>query len=87
MVRTDFFHWNGQDFLLIVDYYSKYWETERLHNISSALVIKKMKMMFSRLGIPEVVLEVIMEHSTHQEHSKNLKSHRVFITSTVAQNI
>ena len=54
-VGTDLFYWNGQDFVLLVDYYSRYWEIERLHNISSKTVIKKLKMMFSRLGIPEIV--------------------------------
>mgnify|MGYP001800768086 CR=1 FL=1 len=51
-IGTDLFHWYGQDFLLVVDHHSKYWEIERLHSLSSMTVIKKMKMMFSRLGIP-----------------------------------
>ena len=55
VIGRDFLHWNGQDFLLVVEHHNKYWEIGRLHNISSALVIKKMKMIFSRLGFPEVV--------------------------------
>ena len=49
---TDFFYWNGQDFLLIVDYYSRYWEIEKLTSIKSRTVIKKLKKMFAILGIP-----------------------------------
>ena len=27
---TDLFHWNGQEFVLVVNYYSRYWEIETL---------------------------------------------------------
>ena len=30
IVGTDLFNWNSQNFLLVVDYHSKYWGTERL---------------------------------------------------------
>ena len=53
VVGTDLFYWNGQDFLLIVDYYSRYWEIEKLTNIRSKTVIQKLKKIFARLGIPE----------------------------------
>ena len=52
---VDLFHWNGQNFLLVVDYHSKYREIKRLYSTISVLVIQKMKMTFSRLGIPKVV--------------------------------
>nr|XP_004211966.2 uncharacterized protein K02A2.6-like [Hydra vulgaris] len=55
IVGTDLFHWNNQDFIIVVDYYSRYWEIKRLHNIQSQTVIKKLKMIFSRLGIPQIV--------------------------------
>nr|XP_047146762.1 uncharacterized protein K02A2.6-like [Hydra vulgaris] len=55
IVGTDLFHWNNQDFIIVVDYYSRYWKIERLHNIQSQTVIKKLKMIFSRLGIPQIV--------------------------------
>lgn len=56
MIGTDLFYWNNQDLLLVVDYYSHYWEIERLYNTISTTVIKKMKGIFSRLGIPEQVI-------------------------------
>ena len=55
IVGVDLFHWNGQNFLLVVDYHSKYREIKRLYSTTSVLVIQKMKMTFSRLGIPKVV--------------------------------
>ena len=55
MVGSDLFHWNDQDFVLVVDYYSRYWEIEKLHKTDAATVIKKIKNVFSRMGIPEVM--------------------------------
>ena len=55
MVGSDLFHWNDQDFVLVVDYYSRYWQIEKLHKIDAATVIKKIRNVFSRMGIPEVL--------------------------------
>ena len=55
VVGTDLFYWNGQDNLIIVDYYSRYWEIVRLHNTRSAVVIQKLKETLLRSGIPEVL--------------------------------
>ena len=55
IVASDLFNWNNQDFVIVVDYYSKYWEIERLYDTKSITIVKKMKKMFSRLGIPETL--------------------------------
>ena len=55
IVGTDLFHWNDQNFLLVVDYHRKYWDIESLYSTTSITAIRKIKMMFSILGIPEVV--------------------------------
>ena len=55
IVASDLFNWNNQDFVIVVDYYGKYWEIERLYNTKSITIVKKMKKMFSRLGIPETL--------------------------------
>ena len=55
IVASDLFNWNNQDFIIVVDYYSKYWEIERLNDTKSITIVKKMKKMFSRLGIPETL--------------------------------
>ena len=55
MVGSDLFHWNEQDFVLVVDYYSRYWEIEKLHKTDAATTIKKIKSIFSRTEIPEIV--------------------------------
>ena len=40
-----------------MDYYSRYWEIEKLYSSKAGAVttIKKIKNMFSRIGIPEIV--------------------------------
>ena len=55
-VAADLFHLNGQQYLLIVDYFSGFWEVEPLQSTLSSDVIKKMKMHFARYDIPDVVV-------------------------------
>jgi hypothetical protein len=54
-VGTDLFHWNGSDYLIVVDYYSRYFEIAKLENISSKTVITHFKSIFARHGIPSMV--------------------------------
>ena len=55
IVASDLFNWNNQDFVIVVDYYSKYWEMEKSYGTKSIAIVKKMKKIFSRLGIPETL--------------------------------
>ncbi|CAB3983185.1 retrotransposon-like family member retr-1 [Paramuricea clavata] len=48
VVATDLFEWDRKDFLLVVDYYSCFFEVEQLQSTTSISVIKKMKPMFAR---------------------------------------
>ena len=65
MVGTDLFHWDGMDFLLVVDYYSIFIEIDRLHNLKSEKVISKMKIMFSRYGMKSYVQITVHNLTTH----------------------
>lgn len=56
VVATDLFTWNNEDYLVTVDYYSRYFELDRLHSTTSAAVIHKLKAAFARHGIPETVI-------------------------------
>ncbi|KAL1249126.1 hypothetical protein QQF64_020131 [Cirrhinus molitorella] len=53
VVGTDLFTWNEQNYFVLVDYYSRYFEMERLHSCTAAAVIAKLKAAFARHGIPE----------------------------------
>ena len=58
MVGSDSLNSCSQDFVLVVDYYSRYWDIEKLYRTDSATVIKKLNFWysyFSRMGIPEVM--------------------------------
>uniref|UniRef100_A0A8C6KCM5 Gypsy retrotransposon integrase-like protein 1 n=1 Tax=Nothobranchius furzeri TaxID=105023 RepID=A0A8C6KCM5_NOTFU len=53
VVASDRFTWRGRDYLVVVDYYSRYFEVERLFSTTAGSVIKKLKAIFARHGIPE----------------------------------
>ncbi|KAF2893713.1 hypothetical protein ILUMI_12461 [Ignelater luminosus] len=56
-VGMDIYEINNQTFLIIVDYYSKYPEIMSLHNdLTVDNIINKMKAIFSRHGIPKIVM-------------------------------
>ena len=55
-VGSDLFELEGRDYLITVDYYSNFWEIDRLRSTSSPEVIRKLKAHFARYGIPEEVI-------------------------------
>ena len=55
VVGTDLFELNGEKYLLLVNYYSQYPEIVKLSTTTSSAIIKMLKPMFARHGIPEVV--------------------------------
>lgn len=55
-IGSDLFHYNGSEFLLCVDYFSKYPEIYKLTETTSRGVINAMKSVFARHGIPDIVI-------------------------------
>ena len=55
IIATDLFTWNGGNYVVVVDYYSCYWEIVLLNSTTSMAVINKLKQVFARHGIPETV--------------------------------
>ena len=55
-VGMDLFSFKGRDYLLVVDYFSNYPEVCLLNDTHSGSVIMKLKSIFSRFGIPKVVI-------------------------------
>ena len=68
MVATDLFQWDGADYLLIVDYYSRFIEFCRLPNTSSSMV--HTKSIFARHGIPKSVRSDNGPQLSAMEYSK-----------------
>lgn len=55
-VGTDLCHYKESEFLLCVDYFSKFPEITTLRDTTSCSVIIAVKSMFERHGIPDVVI-------------------------------
>ena len=55
IVVTDLSLWNDVNYVVVVDYYSRYWETASLRSTTITAVIEKLKQIFSRNGIPETI--------------------------------
>ena len=55
-IATGLFIWNNQEYLVVVDYFGKYFEVEKLYKITSQAVIPKLKKIFSRFGITQKVV-------------------------------
>lgn len=55
-VGADIFELGSQQFLIMVDYWSNYFEVQELKRITSASVIHALKVQFARHGIPEVLV-------------------------------
>jgi hypothetical protein len=52
-LAADIFHWEGADYLVLIDYFSKYIEADKLANLTSQQLIEVFKAQISRHGIPE----------------------------------
>ena len=55
-VATNLFSFNGDNFLVIVDYFSNYIEMEKLRSQTSPAVINVLKTIFALHGIPDTVV-------------------------------
>lgn len=55
-VGIDYFTLAGKDYLLIVDYFSKYPEVLQMNSKTADVTIAKMKSIFARHGIPSTVV-------------------------------
>ena len=55
MVATDLFMWEQNNYMVVVDYYSRYIEVAKLENTTSRTVVNHTKSIFARHGIPDVV--------------------------------
>ena len=53
-IGSDLFYFRRIDFLVVVDYFSKYLIMRKIHNSTSSTVIKELGMIFSEFGKPQV---------------------------------
>ncbi|KAL8621136.1 hypothetical protein ACOMHN_004807 [Nucella lapillus] len=55
-VAADFCEFKGEQYLILVDYYSRYLEIAHLVRASADVTIKKMKNIFAHHGVPETLV-------------------------------
>ncbi|XP_064614575.1 uncharacterized protein K02A2.6-like [Liolophura sinensis] len=69
-VGSDVFTFDGNDYLVTVDYYSNFWELDYLENTTSSTIIRKLKAQFARHGIPEIFMSDNASYYTSEEFHK-----------------
>ena len=82
VLATDLFHWNNQDYVLIVDYYSRYVEFSRLEDLSSKSVINHTKSILARHGIPTQIMSDNGPQYTSEEYRRFVKDWGISHTTT-----
>ena len=55
-IGVDLLTLNGVDYVVTSDYFSNFWEIDRLHSTDASTVIRKLKSHFARYGTPETVV-------------------------------
>ena len=55
-VAMDLFDFDGRHYLIIVDYYSNFFEVESLPDLHASTTISKIRPVFARYGIPKTVV-------------------------------
>ena len=55
-LASDLFTWNNRQFIVTVDYYSRFFEIDELLATTSTAIIRKLSAHFARHGIPELLI-------------------------------
>ena len=70
VIATDLFQWSSGDYLLVVNYYSRFIEVELLENTTSSTVVHHTKLILARHGIPTVIISDNGPQFTAKEYQK-----------------
>lgn len=79
---VDLFNFNKTDYLIIVDYFSGFWEVNPLEASTASQVIRKMKMQFARHGIPDMCVSDNGPQFTADGYKKFSKKWKFEIVTT-----
>ena len=73
-LAADIFQFENEQYLLIVDYYSEFFEISKLSDMKSSTVITHCKSQFSRHGIPDVFMsDCARQFDSAEMRNKNQK--------------
>ena len=56
IVGSDMFHWRGDKYLLVVDYYSSYPIIRKRSSKTSSAIVSKLKVTFSQFCVPDIFI-------------------------------
>ena len=74
---SDIFTHQNENYLVVVDNLTKFWEVEKLNDMSAFEIIDKMKSIFARCGIPELLISDNGPQYTSNEFYKFIKQWRI----------
>ena len=69
-VAVDLFSIEEKDYMVTVDYYSNFWEIDRLPNQDSKTIFNKFKIHCARFGIPLILVTDNAPNLTSDAHEK-----------------
>eukprot|EP00731_Ephydatia_muelleri_P007982 Em0004g320a len=72
-IATDLFHWSGHDYLIIVDYFSRYIELCKLEDTSCKSIVTHTKSVLAQHGIPMVIRSDNGPQYTAEEYKRFTK--------------
>ena len=55
-LAADIFQWGKGHYLVVIDYFSRYIEVANLLTLTTATTVERLKVIFARFGIPEVLV-------------------------------
>ena len=76
-VAADFFQYESDQYLLLVDYFSRYMEVARVSSLSASVVVQQFKSIFARHGYPETLVSDNGPPFSSSDFSKWLRSHGI----------
>ena len=56
IVSSDLFELNGHNFIVVVDHYSSFFEYEKLQQTNTTYVVRSLKLLFARYGVPKKLI-------------------------------
>lgn len=65
-IAMDIAEFQGKNYLVVIDYYSKWLEVLKIKRKTSDEGLKKVKKLFSRLGIPKIVVSDNNPFNSHE---------------------
>ena len=66
IVASDLLEYKNQNYLVVIDYYSKYIEAFRVHGKTSTVVIQSLNEIFSRHGYPQTLVADNMPYNSRE---------------------